>query len=190
MQRFILPFCVLLGACTPPSPEEMVIRNTAYFERVVKVIHFPPTTLKSKPYSNRDLAMDFLDLSFQLESGRFLKNFARFEGTISVRVTGEFAATLYSDLNRLLHLLREDAGLDIFVTTSEDANIKIMSASSIQIQRTLTSATCFVAPIVTSLKRFRSKRGTQAKSWSRQKIRTKVGIFLPNDVDPKKSQTA
>ena len=145
---------------------------------------FPPTTLKSSSHSNRDLARDFLDLSFSLESSSFLKNFTKFEGPISVRFTGEFSATLYSDLNRLLHRLKEEADLDIFVTASDDANITIMLASSRQIQRIVPSAAYFVAPNVTSLKEFRATCGTLVTSWSRQKIKTKVGIFLPNDVGP------
>ncbi|MEC7964309.1 MAG: ATP-dependent transcriptional regulator, partial [Pseudomonadota bacterium] len=39
--------------------------------------------------SNTDLARDILDLAFQLESGRQLPRFTRFEGPITLRLTGQ-----------------------------------------------------------------------------------------------------
>jgi hypothetical protein len=44
--------------------------------------------------SNSDLARDFIDLSFMLESGRALPVLTRFEGPVTVRVTGNPPPTL------------------------------------------------------------------------------------------------
>ena len=52
--------------------------------------------------SNASIARDFLDLSFRLESGRVLPVFTRFEGPVTVRVTGPAPASLSPDLDRLL----------------------------------------------------------------------------------------
>ena len=51
--------------------------------------------------SNNDLALDFIELSFRLESGRDLPVFTRFEEPITVRVTGSTPQSLGSDLTKI-----------------------------------------------------------------------------------------
>jgi len=48
--------------------------------------------------ANAEIAKDFIDLSFQMESGRALPTLTRFEGPITVRVTGPATDTLLHDL--------------------------------------------------------------------------------------------
>ena len=88
------------------------------------------------------------------------------------------------DLNRLLLRLEDEAGLEIYFTEAESANITIQSLPLAEIQNVLPTAACFVAPNVSSLNEFRRKRYSAETSWSRQKIRQKVGVFLPSDVAP------
>jgi|TARA_B110000285_G_scaffold59228_1_gene68026 hypothetical protein len=57
----------------------------------------PPRPIKS----NNDLALDFIELSFRLESGRDLPVFTRFEEPITVRVTGSTPQSLGSDLTKI-----------------------------------------------------------------------------------------
>ena len=57
----------------------------------------PPRPIKS----NNDLALDFIELSFRLESGRDLPVFTRFEEPITVRVTGATPQSLGSDLTKI-----------------------------------------------------------------------------------------
>ena len=55
---------------------------------------FAATALPAPARSNSEIAQDFLDLSFRMESGRPIPEMTRFEGPISVRVTGDIPATL------------------------------------------------------------------------------------------------
>ena len=57
--------------------------------------------------TNAELARDFLELSFAMESGRALPVFSRFEGPITVRLTGtNQSASLAADFEALLDRLR------------------------------------------------------------------------------------
>jgi len=55
-----------------------------------------------------------MDLSFSLESGSKLPVFTRFEVPISVRLTGNVPQSLPSELNRLIHRLKDETKLEIY----------------------------------------------------------------------------
>ncbi|MEM6589496.1 MAG: DUF2927 domain-containing protein [Pseudomonadota bacterium] len=137
--------------------------------------------------SNRDIARDFLELSFQLESGRQLQQFSRFEGPIAVRVTGNPPATLMPDLGKLIGRLRNEAGIDIAqrqVSGPEASVITIEVVSRADIRRFLPKAACFVVPNVSSLKEYRSARHSTQTNWSTLARRSRIAIFLPGDAAP------
>jgi len=135
--------------------------------------------------SNQDIARDFMELVFQLESGRTLSTFTRFEGAVSIRVTGSPPPTLMPDLNRLVHRLRTEAGIDIARTNGSCvANITIEAVSRAQIRRHLPKAACFVVPNISSLSEYRSAKRARQTNWSSLKTREKLAIFLPNDASP------
>lgn len=134
--------------------------------------------------SNANIAIDFLDLHFQLESGRPLDTYTRFETPITVRVTGEAPSSLNSDLTKLISRLRTEAGIDIRQVGSGDANITIQAVSRAEIRRTLPQAACFVVPNVTSLAEYRRNRRRAKTNWALLKNREHLGIFIPNDVSP------
>lgn len=131
--------------------------------------------------SNQELTRDFLELAFRLESGATLPILTRFESPISVRVTGSAPPHLASDLNRLLHRLRTEAGINIAMSATSDANITIQAVSRAEIRRALPNAACFVVPNISDLSQYR--RGPKT-SWSRLQRRERVAIFLPNDASP------
>ncbi len=140
-----------------------------------------PTPLR---VSNKDLATDFLDLTMMLETGKALPVFTRFEGPISVNLQGAIPASLPAELNRLLSRLRTEADIDIFQTKSGNANINIHAITRKQIKATFPMAACFVAPNVASLADFKRNRKSAQTSWSHQKTRKMVSIFLPSDASP------
>jgi hypothetical protein len=150
----------------------------------------PPMRVFSAPQpsvfaiSNTDLARDFLDLSFLLESGRPLPIFTRFEGPISLRVTGAPPPTLMSDLNRLVVRLRNEAGIDIRQTDGVDANITIEAVSRAEIRSHLPQAACFVVPNISRLSEFRLARRSPRTDWARLTTRERMAIFVPNDASP------
>ncbi|WP_425502962.1 DUF2927 domain-containing protein [Sagittula marina] len=187
-RRFILPLYLLLGACMPVAPSNETATRAATATETSSSL--PPMKSFSVPHpyapvaSNTDMARDFLDLSFSLESGRPLPIFTRFEGPITVRVTGTPPASLAPDLNRLMHRLRTEAGIDISATSGQNANITVQAVSRQQIRETLPSAACFVVPNVSSLKEYKAARRTKQTSWSQLKTRERLAIFLPADAAP------
>ena len=134
--------------------------------------------------SNANIAADFLSLHFELESGRELPVFTRFEGPITLRVTGHPPASLQPDLSRLLFRLRNEAGIDITQIGSGQANITLQAVSRAEIRRALPQAACFVVPNVSSIAEYRRDRRKPKTNWSLLRERNRLGIFVPNDASP------
>ncbi|MEO9781384.1 MAG: DUF2927 domain-containing protein [Sedimentitalea sp.] len=145
---------------------------------------FASTRPSAPRQSNANIAADFLSLHFELESGRSLPVFTRFEGPITVRVTGKPPASLEPDLRRLLDRLRQEAGLQIRQVQGNSASITIQAVSRAEIRRALPQAACFVVPNVSSIEEFRRKRRSAGTNWSTLREREKMAIFLPYDSTP------
>lgn len=177
----LLPVLVFLFGCTT-SPETT--------RRVAPDLTLPPmksfgNVSPSKPsLSNAQIGRDYLDLVFQLENGERVPVFSRFEGPITVRVTGKAPPTLAPDLDRLLTRFRSEAGIDISRVSGGPASITISPISRAQIQRAAPSAACFVRPNVSSWDEYRARRNDPETFWTRLTVRRSMAIFLPNDVSP------
>lgn len=189
-RKFVLPLYLLLGACMPVAPTNDTATRAASPSSVGADSTLPPMKSFSVPRpqapvsSNSDMARDFLDLAFTLESGRPLPILTRFEGPITVRVSGPAPVSLTPDLNRLLHRLRNEAGINISMTGNAQANINVQAVSRADIRKALPSAACFVVPNVSSLKEYMAARRTKQTSWSQLKKRERLTIFLPADAAP------
>ena len=185
-RRYLLPLYLLLGACMPVTPTDTAATRAA----VESSSSLPPMKSFAAPRpqrpvaSNSDIARDFLDLAFMLESGRTLPTLTRFEGPIRVRVTGAPPSSLGPDLRRLIHRLRSEAGIDISFSDGSGAEITVQAVSRAEIRNALPQAACFVVPNVSSLSEYRSKRRSRDVSWSQLRTREKLAIFLPNDSSP------
>ena len=184
MNRSLLLVFLLLCACMPMPQEQIVSHADTNWSTDLLINPFPEPNLSALLNSNFDLARDFLDLSFSLESGRALPIFTRFEGPISVYPSGPAAESLPIDLKRLIDRLHREADLSITFTRSKTANITIQSVSRAQLRKTLPKTACFVAPNISSLREFELKRNSRAASWSHQTERRKLAIFLPSDATP------
>lgn len=132
---------------------------------------------------NADMAQDFLDLNFRMESGRSLPVLTRFEGPVTVALSGSVPATARADLAALLSRLRAEAGVDIRQTNGAAAIMLDFQPRS-ALQRTVPSAACFVAPNVTELADYRKKRGSAAVDWGQLASRTQIAVMLPSDSSP------
>jgi len=182
--RIVLPLVMLLNACVPASQPEVATRASFTQSSLPPMKSFAATVPPAPVRSNNDLAIDFIELSFQMESGRRLPVLTRFETPITVRVTGRPTATLGPDLKRLIARLRSEAQIDINYTKAPEANITIQAVSRADIRRLLPQAACFVAPNVSSLDEYRAKRRQPATNWTLLQKREKLAIFLPNDASP------
>ncbi|UWR20924.1 DUF2927 domain-containing protein [Sulfitobacter sp. S190] len=182
--RIALALSILLNACTPSS-EGDVSRRVAFVDTTLPPSHsFSAAPLQGPIRANNDLALDFIELSFKLESGRDLPVFTRFEGPISIAVTGSPPPTLQPDLTRLIGRLRREARIDISQTSTLPANIVIEAVPRKAIRKVLPQAACFVAPNVGSLKEYRQSRRKSKSNWTQLRRRDRLAIFLPNDVSP------
>ncbi|MEM6391022.1 MAG: DUF2927 domain-containing protein, partial [Pseudomonadota bacterium] len=135
---------------------------------------------------NGAIARDFLDLSFQMESGRPITRMTRFEGPISVGVNGTPPPTLTQDLDALIGRLRREAGIDISRGTGGNgtAQINIETLPRARMQRVVPQAACFVVPRVGSWAEFRRARGSRNLDWTTLEVRDRVAVFIPSDVSP------
>jgi hypothetical protein len=110
---------------------------------------------------------------------------SRFEGPITVRVTGPAPQNLYSDLNRLLARLRREAGIGISpAPEGGPASITIEVVPRAELRRYVPQAACFVVPRVTSWDEFRRHRRGATVDWTTLQTRERMAIFLPGDVAP------
>lgn len=183
MRRLVAPLCFLMASCTSSSaPYEMPTRA------------YTPTSLQQQPItdpvrtgpfqvmrSNSSIARDILQLTFFLENGNQLNTLTRFEGPISVSIEGRALASLQSELTALLQQIRNEAGINIHQTSSQDANITLQLIPRAQIKKLVPNAACFVAPNVSGLSDYLANRTVTNNAWSRLTRRTKMTIFLPSD---------
>jgi len=187
--RFLLPLCLILGACMPGAPNEMPSRaalTTGTNLPAMNAFSVPRPTPTIR--SNTDIARDFIELSFKLESGRDLPVLTRFEHPITIRVTGTPPPSLMADLGRLIHRLQTEAGLNVSLTQSETANITIQAVSRAEIRKALPQAACFVVPNISRLSQYRAARRSQKANWGLLRNREKLAIFLPNDSSPQEAR--
>nr|WP_212769821.1 DUF2927 domain-containing protein [Thalassovita mangrovi] len=186
LTRLLLPLCFTLGACMSTAPTEMPTRaaSTDAAPMLPPMKTFAQTRPDAPKASNADIARDFLDLAFKLESGRELPVLTRFEGPITLRVTGKAPISLGIDLETLLSRLRREAGIDIRMTRSKAASITIEAVSHDQIRKQLPQAACFVVPNVSSLAEYAGARHAVRTDWSRLASRERLAIFVPADAPP------
>jgi hypothetical protein len=185
MRRSLLTACFLLSACMPANVSDVATRANISDSSLPPVKTFAVPQPVQPQRANNDIARDILDLAFRLESGRDLATFTRFEGPIGVRVTGNPPPGLGSDLKRLLHRLRSEAGIDISQVSGESAaSITIQAVTRADIRSLLPQAACFVVPNVSSLAQYRLMRHSARVNWATLTERRTLSIFLPSDASP------
>jgi len=175
--------CLALNACVPIEATDnapVIAEETASLPAMRT---FAAASVPGPYVSNTDLARDFLDLSFALENGQRLDVFTRFEGPISVAVTGDAPASLLTDLGSLITRLQREARINI-LQVSGPANITIEAVQRREIRRILPSAACFVVPNVSSLREYRGARRSSRTDWTQLTERRRIAVFVPSDASP------
>lgn len=133
---------------------------------------------------NADIARDFLDLEFSMESGRGLPRFTRFEGPITVAMTGDIPPSAHADLSKVMQRMRNEAGIDIRPAVSGTASVTIDFQPRAAMRRAVPTAACFVVPNVSSFDEYRSSRGSGKTDWALLHRRDRVAIVVPSDTAP------
>lgn len=190
----VLTLCVMsafgLSACvSSPSPTRDIAERRASAEiaqTIPAMNQFGPARTTPPGRTNAEIATDFLDLSFQMESGRPIDRLSRFEGPITIAVAPGAPPSLSPDLDRLVARLRDEARIDIRRVShgAGAANITIETLPRDRMQRLVPAAACFVVPRVSSWAEFRRARTTRAMDWTTLETRDRVAVFLPSDVSP------
>ena len=133
--------------------------------------------------SNAEMAADFLDLQFRMESGRALPVLTRFEGPITVAMTGDVPPVARAELARLIARFRAEAGIDIR-QTSGPASITVDFQPKAALRRAVPSAACFVVPNVNGLKEYTQARNSAKVDWARLSRRERIAVVAPSDSSP------
>lgn len=183
MRRIALAALTALAACAPPPPQTVAATRASGFEDALPPMRSFPAARASAPVrSNADIANDFLDLTYRMESGRAVPILTRFEEPVSVRVTGMAPPSLITDLRGLLARLRNEAGIDIALTGAPEASITIEAIPRGELQRVVPRAACFVVPRVSGWEEFLAARRTPQVDWTTLTRRDRAAIFVPADV--------
>jgi hypothetical protein len=135
--------------------------------------------------SNAELAEDFLDLTFRLESGEELAGLLRYEEPIRVHLASSALAPYRRDVEALFARLRTEAGIDIAITDERStAQLHLEAVPVAQLARVFPSAACFIVPGETSWAGFVRRRSAGRARWSEQETLRGAAVFLPADSTP------
>lgn len=188
MIRWTALVLCLMAACAPAPQDVAASRAVPLSSSLppIKTFAAGPVDTPSRP--NAEIAQDFLDLSFRMESGRTLPVMTRFEGPINVKITGPAPATLRADLDHLLSRLRREANINIDLVTSGPANIIVATVPHATLRAAVPRAACFVVPRVESWQDYLRKRATPAVDWTTLRERTTATMFVPSDVAPQEAR--
>lgn len=170
----------LLAACAAP-PERSPSRAAPI--DLPPMLTFGATRPVPPQRSNAEIARNFIELSFELETGDRLPVLSRFEGPIGVRLAGPVPATASVDLDRLIGRLQSEAGINIF-RTSGPASITVEFLPRATMQAYVPKAACFVEPGISSWREYLDLAGTRVTDWTKLVRRERAVVFIPNDTAP------
>ena len=190
MRWFLIPALLFAAACTNGPLTELPSRADPLPTTLPPVKTFSaatgPVTLAR---ANADIARDFLELSFEMESGRKIEHLSRFEGPVTLALAQQGPALFQRDLADLLTRFRNEAGIDIRqIETGSEANIVVATLPQRKLQRTVPHAACFVVPRVRNWDEFRKNRRSGALDWTTLAKRERVTVFIPEDVSPQEAR--
>ncbi|MDZ4136901.1 MAG: DUF2927 domain-containing protein, partial [Paracoccaceae bacterium] len=185
--RFVSVLAVCgLAACVPSPGADVSMNRSKVASAPIMAMPSEMArfgTLAAAPpnRSNATIAQDFMELAFRMESGRALPVLTRFEGPVTVRMSGPVPENAATDLARLLQRIRNEAGIDLREVAADTASINIEFVPRAQIQSTFANVACFVVPRVASWAEFRAARHGDALDWTTLVRRDRVAVFVPAD---------
>lgn len=181
---FIALLALATAACEAPrqslpiSSEAPAVQSRA----VSSAVLFGPPRPFAPARSNPQIAQDILELGFRLESGREIPHFSRFEGPVTLRLTGAVSPLAGAETDRLIARLRSEARLDVR-RTNEPAHITVEFVPRAQMRRLVPDAACFVVPNVSSWDEFRANPRGAHLDWTRVVQRERVLVVTPADTN-------
>ncbi|WP_458790325.1 DUF2927 domain-containing protein [Yoonia sp. MH D7] len=185
MNRLAAIALSFMAACAPLPQDPPPSRAAGFAQALPPMRVFTSNFAAPATRTNTEIVQDFLDLSFRMESGRSVAQMTRFEGPVTVRLTGASNPTMLSDLEDLLARLRNEAKIDIrLVPANQAASITVEALPRAILQAAVPKAACFVVPRLTSWSEFKIARRTPQVDWTTLTRRDRAAIFVPSDVAP------
>lgn len=184
--RFLTAAAILLLTACTPAPLQQVSKRLNDTTPLPSA-NFAAATTQYAPAaqvgrSNATFASDFLQLAFRLESGRALPRLTRFEGEITVKLSGDVPGSAARDLAALMGRLRSEAGINIRqVPSDQAASINVEFRSKRELSRAVSNAACFVVPEVADFDDYRTNHANGHTSWASLAGRSQVSVFAPSD---------
>lgn len=145
---------------------------------------FPVVAAPPPSRSNASIARDLIELEFRMETGRDLAILTRFEGPITVTMTGDVPEIATAELDHLLGRLRREAGLDISKVAEGPASITVDFLPRRKLHSLVPQAACFVVPNVTGWDDYKASRRSDRADWRNLTVRDRATIFVPSDTGP------
>lgn len=182
----LIPLLVCLAslAACGNEPAEVPQRRATATEPLPAMKSFTPSRAEASHRSNDSIGRDILALEFQMESGRDLPRLTRFDGPVTIVLTGKVPSTAPVELGRLIGRLRAEAGIDIAPGRPGDSSITVEFLPRAKLQSLVPQAACFVVPRVSSWAEYRTARRTERVDWTTLESRQRVAVFVPSDTSP------
>lgn len=177
-----------LGACAAPGPRDSAMPqrlSQAEATELPAPRRFPLRAAPPPARANSDMARDILELGFFMESGRPIPQFSRFEGPITLRMTGTIPPGAAAELDVLRTRLRREAGITLHpAPEGQTAGVTVEFVTRAQLRGSVPQAACFIVPRVSSWAEFRANRRSPRLDWTTLAERQQVAVFIPFDVTP------
>lgn len=183
LRAIAMGLALVLAGCAPSVDSEPPARAPTDL-MLTPLANPPPRATPFQPRTNTSLARDFMELTFSLETGRTLPRLTRFEGPVTVRMTGPIPPSAHDDLAQLLARLRAEAGIAISDRPGADNAITVEFLPRRKMQALVPNAACFVAPNVTGWQDYRRARRSARVDWAKLTVRDQVSVFIPSDSTP------
>lgn len=188
LRRGLPVIAFFLGACTQMPVAEVTMNrgvDTLSGPGQPAMQSFPGRTGSAPQYSNAEIAANMLELQFQMESGRALPVLSRFEGPITIGLTGEVPPTAPADLARVIRRFQTEAGLNVrLAPAGVKPGITMEFVPRAALSKVVPAAACFVVPRVSSFAEYRANRSAPDTDWTTVVERRHVAIFAPSDTSP------
>ncbi len=153
---------------------------------------FGPARPTPPQRANADMVHDLLELGFFMESGRPIPQMSRFDGPVTLFLTGPEPPGARAETERLVARLRREAGLDLTLAPagSPPAGRRVTAefVPRATMRRAVPQAACFLMPRISSWEEFRANRRSARLDWTTVVEREEVAVFLPADTTPQETR--
>ena len=190
--RAALVIALVLAGCAPAGTSGSSLRATPVSfpgaEPLPPMRQFGATRPLPVLRPNAQIARDFLELSFQMESGRPLPVLTRFEGPVALHVAGTVPPTARADIDKLAARLRAEARIPLRVAEGPvpaSGNVIVVEfLPRAKMQALVPEAACFVVPRIGSWEEYRAARRSPQLDWATLTVRQRATVFIPSDTSP------